>query len=92
MLKNTEDKPIEIINFSDFREKLTSFMDKVSENHTPIMIRRSRNRSVVLMSLEDFQAYEETSYLLSTPANARALQTSIKEAERADVVGRNSNE
>lgn len=80
---------MDIINFSAFREKLASFMDRVSEDHAPLVIRRSKNRSAVLMSLEDFQAYEETSYLLSTPANARALQTSLEEAERGDVVQRN---
>lgn len=80
---------MDIINFSAFREKLASFMDRVNDDHTPVIIRRSKNRSAVLMSLEDFQSYEETSYLLSTPANARALQTSLEEAERGDIVQRN---
>ncbi|UZJ44344.1 MULTISPECIES: type II toxin-antitoxin system Phd/YefM family antitoxin [unclassified Marinimicrobium] len=80
---------MDIINFSAFREKLASFMDRVNDDHAPVIIRRSKNRSAVLMSLEDFQSYEETSYLLSTPANARALQTSLEEAERGDIVQRN---
>jgi len=83
---------VDIINFSAFRAKLAGFMDKVSEDHAPVIIRRSKNRSAVLMSLEDFRAYEETSYLLSTPANARALQTSLEEAERGDVAQRNLTE
>ncbi|WP_027328507.1 type II toxin-antitoxin system Phd/YefM family antitoxin [Marinimicrobium agarilyticum] len=79
---------MEIISFSAFRENLASFMDKVNEGHAPLMIRRSKTRSAVLMSLEDFQAYEETCHLLSTRANAHALQTSIKEAERGEIVQR----
>jgi len=38
--------------------------------------------AVVMMSLEDFQAWEETAYLLSSPANARKLMKSLDEANR----------
>lgn len=73
---------MDTIHFSAFRENLESYMNRVIENHAPLVIHRYKNRSVVLMSLKDFQDYEETSYLLSTPANAQALQTSLEEAER----------
>jgi antitoxin YefM len=36
---------------------------------------------VVLISLEDYQALEETSYLLRSPQNARRLFESITELE-----------
>lgn len=62
-------------------------MDRVNDDHTPVIIRRSKNRSAILMRLEDFHSYEEASYLLSTPANARALPTG--EAEHGDIVQRN---
>lgn len=80
---------MKVISFSAFREKLERFVDKASAGHSPVVIRRSKSRSLVLMSMADFQSYEETCHLLSTPANARALQTSIAEADRGDVVQRN---
>lgn len=79
---------MKMISFSAFREKLEDFVDKANEGHGPIVIRRSKGRSLVLMSTADFQAYEETGHLLSTPANARALETSIAEAERGELIQR----
>ena len=38
-----------------------------------MIITRNRERSVVMLSLEDFQALEETAYLLRNPANAKRL-------------------
>ena len=51
-------------------------MDQVVENHEPIIITRQKGQAVVMMSLEDFNAYEETAYLLGSPANAaRPIQS-----------------
>jgi antitoxin YefM len=56
-------------------------MDKVCDDHSPIIITRKSQRSVVMMSLEDYQALEETAYLLRSPENARRLLESIVELE-----------
>ncbi len=42
-------------------------MDKVCDDHSPIIITRKSQRSVVMISLEDYQALEETAYLLRCP-------------------------
>jgi len=56
-------------------------MDKVCDDHSPVVITRKNSRSVVMMSLEDYQALEETAYLLRSPKNARRLLESIVEIE-----------
>ena len=48
-------------------------MNDVNDNHAPILITRQKSPSVVMMSLEDFNAYEETAYLLRSAANAQRL-------------------
>lgn len=63
------------------RENLAATMDTVCEDHAPVLITRNRDRAVVMMSLEDYQALEETAYLLRVPANARRLLASIAELE-----------
>ena len=45
-------------------------MDRVCEDHAPIIVTRKASSSVVMMSLEDYEALEETSYLLRSPKNA----------------------
>jgi antitoxin YefM len=56
-------------------------MAKVCNDHAPIIITRKSEAPVVMMSLEDYQAMEETTYLLRSPANARLLLGSIAELE-----------
>jgi antitoxin YefM len=56
-------------------------MEKVCDDHAPVIITRKNERSVVMISLEDYQALEETAYLLRSPKNARRLLESIAELE-----------
>ena len=52
---------------------LATTMDRVCDDHEPLIITRNDQQSVVLLSLEDFAALEETAFLLRSPANARRL-------------------
>jgi antitoxin YefM len=70
------------ITYSAARTNLASTMKKVCENHEPVIITRQKEDSVVMLSLEDFRALEETAYLLRVPKNARRLLESIAELER----------
>ena len=54
-------------------------MDQVNQDHVPIIITRRKSQDAVLMSLEDFNAYQETAYLLRFPANARDLLEGIED-------------
>ena len=68
---------MDAITYSKARANLAKTMDRVCENHEPLIITRSGEASVVMLSLEDFKALEETAYLLRSPANARRLLASI---------------
>ncbi len=57
-------------------------MQKVCDDHSPVIITRKAAQPVVMMSLEDFEALEETAYLLRSPENARRLLESVAELER----------
>jgi antitoxin YefM len=72
---------MEAINYTVARKTMAQTMDKVCDNHSPVIITRQNSRSVVLMSLEDYQAMEETAYLLRSPKNAQRLLESILELE-----------
>lgn len=73
---------MDTITYSDARSKLASTMKKVCESHEPVVITRQREESVVMLSLEDFKAMEETAYLLRVPNNAKRLLESVAELER----------
>ncbi len=72
---------MDTITYSEARSKLAKTMEKVCDNHAPVIVTRKKSRSVVMISLDDYEALEETAYLLRSPKNARRLLESIAELE-----------
>ena len=77
------------ISYTAARENLASTMDQVCADHTPVIITRNRDQSVVMLSLENYEALEETAYLIRSPANAMRLLESIRALECGQGVARN---
>jgi antitoxin YefM len=73
---------VKAISYTAARENLASTMNSVCEDHDPVIITRKRNQAVVMLSLEDYSALEETAYLLRSPANAKRLTDSIAQLEQ----------
>jgi len=69
------------MTYSEARSKLADTMEKVCDDHAPMIITRKNSRSVVMVSIDDYQALEETAYLIRSPKNARRLLESIAELE-----------
>jgi len=74
------------INYSTFRNNLASNLDRVNENHQPLLITRQNGKPAVVISLEDFQSYEETAYLMASPKNALRLNHAIAEIENGQTL------
>lgn len=72
---------LDAISYTTLRATLASQMDRVCEDHAPIIVTRKASSSVVMISLDDYEALEETSYLLRSPKGARRLLESIAELE-----------
>ncbi|HEX4966815.1 MAG TPA: type II toxin-antitoxin system prevent-host-death family antitoxin [Thermoanaerobaculia bacterium] len=70
------------ISYTSARANLTKTMDHVCASHEPLIITRSGQASVVMLSLEDYNSLEETAYLLRSPKNAKRLIESIASLER----------
>lgn len=67
-----------VTNYSELRKNLAQKMDEVLLSHSPMIITRESKQPVVMVSLEDFNGYQETMYLLRSPANRKRLLQSIK--------------
>ncbi len=76
---------MDAITYSAARESLAETMDRVCDNHEPVIITRRKARAVVMLSLEDWNAYEETAYLLRSPANAARLQAAMEAAKSGEL-------
>ena len=72
------------ITYTAARQNLAKTMESVCRDHSPVIVTRKASESVVIMSLEDFEALEETAYLLRSPKNTRRLIESIAQLENGE--------
>ncbi len=68
---------MDAITYSAARANLAKTMDRVCDDYEPVIITRNGEQSVVMLSLEDYKALEETAFLLRSPANAKRLLSSV---------------
>jgi antitoxin YefM len=77
---------MDVVSFSDTRAKLKQVMDRVIADRAPVIISRQKAEAVVMVSLADWNAIEESMHLLSTQANAARLKRSIAELDGGDAL------
>ena len=70
------------ITYTAARENLAATMDRVCEDREAVVITRNRDQAVVMLSLAEYQALEETAYLTRSPANARRLLDAVQSMEK----------
>lgn len=70
---------MDAISYSTARANLATTMNRVCDDHEPLIITRNGQQSVVMLSLEDFTALEETAYLLRSSTNTRRLMNAIEQ-------------
>lgn len=68
---------------SEARKNLFPLIEQVNNDRRPIEI-TSKRGDAVLISRADYEALEETAYLLRSPANARRLLESLEQARRGE--------
>jgi antitoxin YefM len=78
---NNEVFTMKALSYTALRNTLAKTMEKVCEDHEPIVITRKSEGAVVMLSLEDYESLEETTYLLRSPKNVKRLFESISQIE-----------
>lgn len=68
------------VNYTELRKKLKNYLDKVYDDHDPLIITRKNDQNIVLLSIEDYNSLIETNYLLSNNANSKRLLRSLDKA------------
>lgn len=79
---------MDAMTYTAARANLASTMDRVCNDHEALIITRNGEQSVVMLSLEDDKALEETAYLLRTPSNARRLLSAVAQLNAGQGVER----
>ena len=82
MYANTYIRMMNAMSITELRKNLAAAVDRVTADHDYTIITREGGKpAAVLMSLEDFASWQETEYLLRSPANAARLRASIAELD-----------
>ncbi|WP_417628376.1 type II toxin-antitoxin system Phd/YefM family antitoxin [Pararhodobacter aggregans] len=70
-----------IVSYTDARKHLKDVMDHAIHDKTETVITRAGKEAVVVVGKEEWDAIQETLYLLTSPANARRLRDSIAQLD-----------
>ena len=73
---------MDAVSYSDLRQNLKSYMDKVYIDHDLLIVTRKNNENVILLSVDEYNSLVETSYLIGNEANAEHLRKSIQQYEK----------
>jgi antitoxin YefM len=73
---------MEVLNYTEFRNNLSENLNKVTADSEVIVVSRGKGKNVVVMSLDEYNAFKETIYLTSTKANRKRLDDAIEEMEK----------
>lgn len=76
---------MKVVNYTDLRVNLKKWFDLVVDDLEEVIIKRKDNRDLVLISLDEYNALKETSYLLSGK-NREVLMKSLEEGKAGKVV------
>lgn len=76
---------MQVISFSDLRKNMRSVMNGCCENHELTIVTRQKEPPIVMLSLDDYNALEETLYLMKNPNNYAHLLQAIKNVRNGKV-------
>ncbi len=79
---------MDVLSYSDTRARLKEVMDQVVADRAPVVVTRKRGEAVVMVSLADWRAMEETLHLLASGNNAQRLSAAIEQLDAGKGVER----
>ncbi len=71
-----------VVNYSDFRKNLKENLDNACDNNEVVIVSRAHNKNIVVISLDEYNSWQETKYLLSSPKNRERLEAAIRDTEQ----------
>ena len=70
---------MDALTYSYTRQHFADVMRQVNDDRAPVVVTSQRGKPVVIMSLDDYHALEETAYLLRNPKGAKRLIEAVEE-------------
>jgi antitoxin YefM len=68
---------VKAVNYSELRQNLKANLDAVSDYEELLIVQRPKDKSIIMMSLAEYNAMKETMYLNKSKANRERLENAI---------------
>jgi antitoxin YefM len=75
---------MKITSYTDLRNNMKTYLDRVITDCEPLIVNRSKNNGVVIISLDEYNAIKETEYIMASPAmmeHLRKAENQLKEGK-----------
>lgn len=73
------------VNYTNLRENMKSYMDKVTDDYETIIVTRKDNKNVVMLSEESYNNLMENIYVMGNKANYEWLMESKAQLEKGNI-------
>ncbi len=70
---------MEHVTPSELRTHLKTILNRINDDHEPVVVIRDKGRSVVILDADDYASIMETVYLTRNPVNADRLREGIRQ-------------
>lgn len=82
---------MQVANISQFRKNLKSYIETVSDNHDTLIV-NGNGKTVVVISLDEYNSMDETTYLTSTVSNKEMMYKAKGEIETGKIISKTADE
>ena len=79
-------------NYTELRNNLKCYLDRVVDDSEPLIVNRCGNNGVVIISLDEYNAIKETEYIMSSPETMAAIHKGEEELRQGEIYSQNPNE
>jgi antitoxin YefM len=76
---------MEVINYSILRNNLKEVLDKVTEDKETYIVNRGSSNAVII-SLDEYNSWKETMYLIDSEPNRKRLDEGIKRLKKGEFI------
>lgn len=80
---------MKITNYFDLSNNLRNYLNEVINDNEPLTVHRSGNKSVVIISLEEYNSIKETEYLMQSPAMMDIIRRGDEEVKSSSATSIN---
>lgn len=77
---------MEVLNYTEFRKKMEESPDRISDDNDIVIVSRSKNKNIVLLSMSEYNSWNETLFLIKSEKNRKRLEESIDEMKKGKYI------